>query len=268
MAITTYLEPLPTLEWNGAERTLRLLSYNIQAGVDTQRYRDYLTQSWKQVLPHRERLQNLNRIAMMITRYDLVALQEVDSGSLRSGFIDQTEYLAHLAGFPYWYEQVNRRLGKLAQHSNGLLSRFQPSFILEEKLPGLPGRGALLAGFGVAPELMVCVLHLALGRRAQQRQLAFVGDLLSSYPHLIIMGDLNCDSGSEPLRGLIDRLGLHRPTWHLKTFPSWRPRRTLDHILVSSSLHIRFSRALDYPFSDHLPVSMEVVLPLGLELGL
>ena len=129
-------------------KRLRLLSYNIQAGVYTQRYRQYLTQSWKHVLPHRERLLNLNRIASMIHGYDLVGLQEVDSGSLRSGFVDQTEYLAHRAGFPHWYKQVNRSHGKFAQHSNGLLSRIRHTHIEEHKLPGLPGRGAIIANYG------------------------------------------------------------------------------------------------------------------------
>ena len=75
----------------GTHRRLRVLSYNIQSGVDTNRYRQYVTQSWKHLLPHKERLLNLNRIAAMIGEYDLVGLQEVDSGSLRSGFVDQTD---------------------------------------------------------------------------------------------------------------------------------------------------------------------------------
>ena len=126
-----------------SQRRLRVLSYNIQTGVDTQHYRHYLTQSWKHVLPHRERLLNLNRIAVLLKEYDLVGLQEVDSGSLRSGFVDQTEYLAHRAGFPYWYKQVNRSLGKLAQHSNGFLSHQRPAEVTEYRLPGLPGQRAL-----------------------------------------------------------------------------------------------------------------------------
>ena len=108
-------------------RRLSVLSYNIQAGIDTRTFRHYLTQSWKHVLPHRERMANLNRIAQLLSQHDLVGLQEVDAGSLRSGFIGQTEYLAHRAGFPYWHQQVNRNIGALAQHSNGLLSRFRAS---------------------------------------------------------------------------------------------------------------------------------------------
>ena len=85
------------------ERGLRLLSYNIQAGIDTRRYREYVTKGWKHLLPSRERLRNLNLIAEMLHGYDLVGLQEVDSGSLRSGFVDMTEYLAHRSGYPHWY---------------------------------------------------------------------------------------------------------------------------------------------------------------------
>jgi endonuclease/exonuclease/phosphatase family metal-dependent hydrolase len=247
---------------------LRLLSYNIQAGVETQRYRQYFTQSWKQWLPHRERQTNLKRIASLLAGYDLVGLQEVDSGSLRSGFVDQTEYLAQFAGFPFWYKQVNRNLGRFAQYSNGVLSRLRPSAIIEHKLPGAPGRGAIFVQFGPSPGgLAVCVMHLSLGRRARRRQLAYVGELAGEFEHLVLMGDLNCDCESKPLRQLIDRLGLREPTYGLKTFPSWRPRRNLDHILVSSSLAVERLRVLNDAFSDHLPVSMEILLPRTLRLG-
>jgi endonuclease/exonuclease/phosphatase family metal-dependent hydrolase len=72
-------------------RRLRVLSYNIQSGIYTRHFGEYVTSSWKHVLPHRERVTNLDRIAGMLHGFDVVGLQEVDSGSLRSGFIDQTE---------------------------------------------------------------------------------------------------------------------------------------------------------------------------------
>jgi endonuclease/exonuclease/phosphatase family metal-dependent hydrolase len=247
---------------------LRLLSYNIQAGVDIRRYRQYVTQSWKHVLPHRERLENLNRIADILTRYDLVGLQEVDAGSLRSGFVDQTEYLAHRGNFPYWYQQINRKLGKFAQHSNAFLSRMRPSAIVEHKLPGLPGRGALVAEFGRGEEaLAVCILHLALGRRARQRQIAYISEVLGDYAHSVVMGDMNCGHDSDELRLLVKLANLHEPTCETKTFPSWRPMRNLDHILVSSGLRVEHVRVLDYTVSDHLPVSMDILLPDSLDLA-
>lgn len=250
------------------ERRLRVMSFNIQAGVDTRRYRDYVTQSWKHVLPHRERMQNLDRIATLLSNYDLVGLQEVDSGSLRTGFVDQTEYLAHRAEFPHWYKQINRSLGKLAQHSNGLLSHMRPTSITEHKLPGLPGRGVIACHFGAANQgLMVCILHLALGRRARMRQVAYISELVSESPHLILMGDLNCGCDSPELGLLMERLDLWEPICQKNTFPSWRPVRKLDHILVSRTLGIENAKVLDCSFSDHLPVSLDVVLPSKIELA-
>ena len=36
--------------------TLKFLSYNIQVGIRTTKYRHYVTQGWKHVLPHESRL--------------------------------------------------------------------------------------------------------------------------------------------------------------------------------------------------------------------
>jgi len=248
---------------------LFLLSYNIQAGIYTRQYSEYVTKSWKHVLPHRERMHNLSRIASMLQDFDFVGLQEVDSGSLRSGFIDQTEYLAYQAHFPYWYKQVNRNLGSFAQHSNGVLSRVRPSQVTEYKLPGLPGRGAVVVELETTGEsvLAVCILHLALGRRARRRQLHYIRELATHYPYLVLMGDFNCDCGSHSLKELVAESGLNGLDCELKTFPSWRPRRNLDHILASEGLRILETRVLDYALSDHLPVSMKIALPEGVQLA-
>lgn len=244
------------------ERRLRLLSYNIQAAADTRRYREYVTHGWRQVLPHREQRETLDCIAHLLKDYDLVGLQEVDSGSFRSGFIDQTAYLAASAGFPYWFRQINRRLGKLAQHSNGVLSRVRPSEVSEYRLPGLPGRGALLMEVQTSEKpLGICMMHLALGRRARLRQLSYISDLVSHYSHLVVMGDFNCGCSSREFRYLIERTNLQGSHCDMMTFPSWRPSRKLDHILASPSLTVAKSEVLNYAHSDHLPVSLEVVLP-------
>ncbi len=254
------------MDING-QRRLRLLSYNIQAGAFTQRYRHYVTQSWKQLLPDRERQGNLNRIAALLDQYDVVGLQEVDSGSLRSGFVNQTEYLAHQAGYPYWYRQINRSLGVLAQHSNGLLSKVQPYHVDEYRLPGLPGRGVFIASFGASDGLNICILHLALGKRARMRQVAFVRELISDLKYVVLMGDLNCGSDSAELQILTQTTGLREPGDNQSTFPSWRPMRKIDHILVSQALSIENPRVIDYPLSDHLPIGIDVLVPEGLQLA-
>ncbi len=244
-------------------RRLRLLSYNIQTGIATSKYRHYLTHSWKHVLPYPERLENLDRMARLLHGFDIVGLQEVDAGSLRSGYINQTEYLALQAHYPFWYHQTNRNLGHLAQHSLGLLSRLRPSEIREEKLPGrIPGRGALVAHYGYGKDaLAVIVLHLALGRRARLQQLEHLSDVMRDYRHIVLMGDFNCGTASQEMNWLLARTPLREPVHGLHTFPSWRPARNIDHILVSPTLDVRNVCVLNHAISDHLPIMMDVVLP-------
>jgi endonuclease/exonuclease/phosphatase family metal-dependent hydrolase len=251
-----------------ASSRLRLLTYNIQTGIATSRYHQYVTHSWKHVLPCAGRRDNLDRIASLARHYDIVGLQEADAGSLRSGYINLTEYLAARAGFPYWYDQTNRNFGMFAQHSIGILSRLRAAEISEHRLPGaIPGRGALIVRYGEGPHPLVLMLvHLALGRRARLRQMGFIGELAGEYQHVIVMGDLNCRSDSPELSWLIRRAGLSEPTHDLHTFPSWRPIRNIDHILVSPTIQVEDVSVLNYPLSDHLPIAMEVSLPGGLGL--
>jgi endonuclease/exonuclease/phosphatase family metal-dependent hydrolase len=246
-----------------SRRSLRLLTYNIQTGIATSRYHHYLTHSWKHVLPSPSRQQNLDRIADLVRHYDIVGLQEVDSGSLRSGYVNLTEYLANKAGFPSWYDQTNRNFGMFAQHSIGILSQLRATSISEQRLPGpIPGRGALVVRYGLGRESLVLMLvHLALGRRARLRQLGFIGEIASDHPHVIVMGDMNCSSDSPELIRLVNRAGLREPVHDLHSFPSWRPNRNIDHILVSPSIRVDDVSVLNYPLSDHLPIAMEISLP-------
>jgi endonuclease/exonuclease/phosphatase family metal-dependent hydrolase len=251
-----------------ASARLRLLSYNIHTGIAARSYRHYLTHSWKHVLPDSRRLYNLDRIAALIRDFDLVGLQEVDGGSLRSGFVNQTEYLAHRGHFSHWYDQTNRDLGLIGQHSIGFLSRLRPSAIVEYKLPGIiPGRGTLSVKFGNARDtLTFLIVHFALGKRTRLQQIRYVGEIVRECPHAVLMGDLNFRSDSSEMQLLLRETGLREPMHGLYTFPSWRPIRNIDHILVSPSIQVEDVRALNYPFSDHLPVAMQVLLPEGLQL--
>lgn len=246
-----------------SSRNLRILSYNLQVGIKTSRPSQYITGSWKHLIPHSQRLSNLDNTIAFLESYDIVGLQETDAGSLRSNYINLTEYLADRARFPHWYHQVNRNLGHLAQHSNGLLSRRRPYSIEDVRLPGLiPGRQAILAKYGSEKEtLAVFVLHLALSKRARLRQLSMISDMVNKYDHAIVMGDLNCKVNSNEMRHLFSETKLHEPIEELQTFPSWRPQHHIDHILVSSELEVVKAKALKHVCSDHLPIMMEVKLP-------
>lgn len=241
---------------------LRLLSYNIQTGITYDHYGHYLTRSWQHVIPHEDRRRNLDHIAAYLGAFDIVGIQEADAGSLRTGFTNQTEYLARASKFPYWLDQTNRRLGRIARHSNGLLSRFCPHRVARHRLPGPPGRGALVAEIGTAPgTLAVFVLHLALGRGTRLRQMRYLADQVNRFEHVIFMGDLNCDPASPELRYLLAETRLETPLRHHGTFPSWRPRRRIDHILVTPEIRVERSFVPGWRYSDHLPIAMDVTLP-------
>ena len=243
---------------------LRLLSFNIQVGISTERYHHYLTRSWQHLLPHNGRAGNLRKIGELLADFDLVALQEADGGSMRSGFVNQVEHLAHLGAFPYWYQQLNRNLGRFGQHSNGVLSRLKPQHLEDHPLPGPAGRGAILVRFGEGEEaLIVVMMHLALGAKTRALQLGYIRELISGYKHQVLMGDMNTHATDLLEHSPLRDLGLVAPQVEA-TFPSWRPQRCLDHILLSPSLTLERVEVLAQPISDHLPVAVEIRLPAAL----
>lgn len=175
------------------EDSLKLLSFNIQAGIGTSRFREYLTGSWKHLVAHPRSVETIEQIAEVVRHFDVVGLQEVDGGSLRSRNVNQLVHLASMADFPFWHQQLNRNLGRLGQFSNGFLSRLTPFAVEDHTLPGLPGRGAILIKFGhpIQP-LVVAVVHLALGEKMRNTQLGYVSRLLHPYRYTVVMGDFNC----------------------------------------------------------------------------
>jgi endonuclease/exonuclease/phosphatase family metal-dependent hydrolase len=246
-----------------AGRRLRLLSCNILAGGSVQRYREYVTRSLSAVLPGRSKLDNLDRLADLLPQFDVIGLQEADAGSLRSGFLNQTRYLAEAAGMPYWSHQPNRPMARLAHSANGLISRIEPSAVIDYPLPSrIPGRGALLARFGEGDDaLAVMIAHLSLSAQARARQLAYIAEVLQDYRHVVLMGDLNTDAHSHEMSHLFSRSNLQPPPQPTPTFPSWKPRKALDHILLSPSITLDKVWTLPQAFSDHLPLAAEVRLP-------
>lgn len=247
-----------------ARQRLKLLSFNIQVGIHTRRYSDYITASWRHLLPSNRRMENLHAMGRLMRQYDLVALQEADGGSLRSDYINQVALLAQYAGFPYWHQQCTRNMGRLAQHSNGLLSKVHLDYVKDHKLPGLiPGRGAIEARLGTGPDyLLILVAHLALSQRVRKQQIAYLAEVGRAHQHLILMGDFNCDYHEVVSLFQAQGVELHQPEdQSTPTYPSWRPVRQYDHILVSPTIDVTSYRILPNPISDHLPVQLEVLVP-------
>ena len=247
-----------------APRRLKLLSANIQAGSSTRGYSDYVSRSWSHVLPAGNKRGALDKIALLAGGHDIVGLQEADPGSLRSGFTNQTHYLAQRAGFDYWSHQPNRRVGSVASSANGLLSKLEPVDITDHPLPGrIAGRGVLMARFGDGDDgLTVAIAHLSLGATSRRSQVAFIAELLHGHRNVVLMGDFNCVADRPEMALLYQRTDLQPPASCVPTFPSWRPNKAIDHILVSTTLQLQGMRALPAASSDHLALSIELDVPV------
>jgi endonuclease/exonuclease/phosphatase family metal-dependent hydrolase len=258
-AVNVHSMPRARNEDSGA---LRLLTFNIQVGIHTGRYRHYVTHGWRHLLPNGSRTDNLRRIADLVAGYDVVALQEVDGGSLRSGFINQVEYLADRAQFPYWYAQLNRDLGPFARHGNGVLSRVEPRVLEDHKLPGaIPGRGAILMHLPHAGvEVTIVLVHLSLGARSRQRQLDYLRGLIDGRPYVVVMGDLNGDADAWLEGDALSGTGLRSVASGQPTWPAWRPQFNLDHVLVSADLEVSDCSVVDCQVSDHRPIAVTLRL--------
>lgn len=247
---------------HGPGDTLRVLSLNIQFGLNTSRYLQYVTHAWKHVLPTRNARASIERIATLAADYDIVALQEADAGSLRSSRVNQVAHLAERAGFPYWHAAVTRDLKPFAQHCLGCLSRWPLEAVQYHALPGwLPGRGALEVEIRPAhcAPLRLVIAHLALGRRSRKRQLDFLAALARGRSSTVVLGDLNCGVAELVAHAGVRDAGLKGVDLG-HTFPSWRPSRILDHILVTPDVDVTGAAVVDARVSDHMPIATEIRL--------
>lgn len=245
------------------KQRLSLLSYNLQVGIDSSSYSDYLTQCWRHLLPDSKRSENLSRAADWLSEYDIVALQEVDAGSLRSQYINQIEFLAQKGGFPHFHQQQNRNFGGLAAHANGVLSKYQSTQVKRHKLPGrISGRGALEINIeSKGSSIKIISVHLALGQRARSSQLEYIANLVKNTEHFVIMGDMNCKKETVLDVFKSAKVKVKRNPLISPTYPRWKPKHCYDQIWISENLDIISSRVLNLGVSDHLPITMQIEIP-------
>jgi endonuclease/exonuclease/phosphatase family metal-dependent hydrolase len=239
---------------------VKLLTWNIQAGIGTRRYRDYLLHALRQMSHTSSKTTALSNIAKEIAPYDVVCLQEVDLGGRRAGYRSQVDAIALQSGHAHIAVQHNRTIPGVSRHGNAILSRWPLADIRDMKLPGrIGGRGCLVADVECPARFRVACLHLSLGASDQAVQLEAVADALREARAWAAMGDFNCGAGSAALTAFCEVSGGKVPFSAPKTFPSWRPRRDYDHIVSGGALSLADYRAETAAFSDHLAVSASIV---------
>ena len=57
------------------DTSIKLLSFNIQAGIGSQKFGDYITGSWKHLVAHPRSVETIEQIAEVLSHFDVVGLQ-------------------------------------------------------------------------------------------------------------------------------------------------------------------------------------------------
>ncbi len=236
---------------------MRILTFNMQAGIGSQSTRDLVLGFRRQLRDGPRKQKNIDAIASFIRDFDVVCLQEVGLGGKRSGGVSQLPRLMEVSGLTHSAVQTNRIVGKVSIHGNAILSRYPIKNIIDRKLPGrVPGRGKIICEI---EDITIINTHLSLSSNAQSQQLNFIAEDIKGRAPVIMCGDLNLRAASGILTGFSERTGLNILTnITTKTHPSWSPKRDLDHILASPELSAQPPTVYDVRLSDHLPVSVTV----------
>ncbi len=227
-----------------ARPPLRVLCYNIHHGEGTDGKVD------------------LPRLAAVIraANPDLVALQEVDDRTRRTGGVDQTAELRRLTG-------LHGRFGKQIDYEGGgygqaILSRFPIADLKIYRLPGVPEREqrmALEARIDIDGRMVSFVsTHLHHQSEAfREQQAAKLNELFGAGDHAVILaGDFNATGDSMPLTVLARQWEVVGSGAPLATFPSAEPVKQIDFVLFRrGQFRVIDVKVLNEPVaSDHRPV--------------
>lgn len=200
---------------------------------------------------------------------DLVALQEVDVNTKRSGGIDQAAQLAAKTGMHAYF-------GKAIDHDGGeygvaILSKFpladaQTIHLPETANPGSEDRVVAMAriNFRNGKKFIFACTHMDVSNAAVRDEQAGAINKMgaaSSIP-FILAGDLNCKPESDSYQILMKKFTPSCTNCGF-TIPVNNPNRVIDHIMWTNATGFQVQRneVVNEPYpSDHLPVVAEIVI--------
>jgi len=237
---------------------LRLVVYNIRYATGT-------GPAFHLPLPGAGYLRTNKRVLAGITEFlrsehpDVVGLIEVDTGSIRSGMVNQAEYIARQLGHFSTYEckygaqSLNQFVPIVRKQANAFLS--SPHMTGERFHYFDTGIKRLIIELELE-DVCVFLVHLSLKYRHRQYQLRSLHDLIvKSNKPVIVAGDFNTFWGNHEIYLFMRAAGLRSAnTQELPSFPARVPRVELDFILVSSDIEVTDFRVPDVRFSDHRPL--------------
>jgi len=238
--------------------SLRLVVYNIRYATGT-------GPTFHLPLPGAGYLRSSRRILNDITEFvrsqdpDIVGLIEVDTGSVRSGLINQAEYIAERLGHYTAYEckygsaSFNQQLPIVRKQGNAILAAPR---VTGERFHYFPTGIKRLIIEMELDDVCIFLVHLSLKYRHRQEQLRHLHDLiLNARKPVVVAGDFNTFSGTNELFLFMRATGLRSANVAgLVSFPARVPRFELDFVLVSREIDVIDFQIPDVRYSDHRPV--------------
>lgn len=237
---------------------MRLLTYNIAYGTGCPKSMSSSILTAHRYLKTPRR--SIDRICRFIQSYspDIAALIEVDTGSFRTGYLNQADLIAArmktypVSGIKYGEDSIGRKVPILRRQANTILSKDKDAGILFHYFPF--GFKRLVLEL-VHPGLHVFVVHLALQSRTRAKQLEYLKTLFPQDSPFMITGDFNTLHGRRELDHLCMEQGLLNVNFSCApTFPSWNAEKELDFILCSAGVIPKGFLIPQIRFSDHLPL--------------
>lgn len=215
---------------------------------------------------------NASRVAGFLREHpmDVVALQEVDGRSSWSGAFDHAAHMARecaCSEYAFGIHFSVHRPRIFFEYGTAIFSRIPLTDIHSSSFRARPfdTKGYLVARvvFG-GREVDVVSVHLDVVPTSRRRQAsAMVRELTARGRPLVVMGDMNCrgTTGLSAVQVLKRGLALSSAdadVLHQPTFPTKRPKRRIDWILISPELAVRNCRIIPHDVTDHLAVAAEL----------
>lgn len=237
---------------------MRLLLYNIRYGLGLGPELHWPLPGMGYLLGNRS---NLERITKFIKGQDpdIVGLIEVDSGSIRTGRVNQAERIAQALGHysvyqcKYGLSSLNTRLPIVRKQGNAFLAA-----------PRVHGERFHYFDKGIKrltielelEDFAIFLVHLSLKYRHRQAQLHALHDLVvAAHKPVVIAGDFNTFWGEHEIYLFMKAAGLKSANAHsLPSYPSHAPRKELDFVLYGEGINIVDFSIPEVRFSDHLPL--------------
>ena len=236
--------------------------YNIAYGTGLKgSLREYLFKCWRYLWINKNAIKNIIGF-LQKQKADVLCLVEIDNGSIRNRFKSQVKMIGEKLFYPFRYSKpkyhpksLARIIPTIRKHHDAILSKKQGYIDVHYFTKGTK---KLIQEF-VVENISIFVVHLSvLRKKIRKFQLEQLSEIVQKCPReYIVCGDFNIYKGLSEVSEFINNNKLNLVNLEA-TFPTIKPRKNIDLILASKGINVKGGGVENVPFSDHLPVWVEI----------